>query len=687
MIELREHNVKPYHDLCAMLEDHDKVAYVSATGTGKTYVGGKYIEDHDLLEKTLILVPSDAIRDNWKKILPETDVLSYQAMLRNKPDMGRYEMLICDEMHHLGAEIWGAHYKGMTDGYSGRIIGMSATPVRFLDNSRNMIEELFEGVRITGVELPEAIQKGILPSFDYVAALYNLPSLRPHDTGRCTELTKKLYKQLDVMENEYSFRNIIRKHMKPGVHKVAVFIPHIDSIDEYKDVVSAVYPDALHCVAHSNMPPSQRAEAIDAFEQNAGMSFLYTVDLLNEGVHIDGVDTVIMFRKTQSPTIFLQQLGRALTANATDERITIFDFVANHVNVKTKHDGASSVIDWINDGSGNPARQVIKFDYASAEREVLDRISFLLGDVWKEEENALIRQYYGRDGAKETLTALLPTRNWKTIVQQAWTLGLGKKYKRYASESLTADVIKLFPIEGGRQMLEAAHPDVPWASICSIAKKAGIFKPHKMKPWTDEEDAVILKHASDSALLQTLLPDRTMQQIWKRRRQLGLAKSRPVFTEDHRRIMLENQHMSTQQMQRTFFPDWSATFVAKKREELGVLPDIPEPFWTKEVNAAFSEAYIHGGSTAVLENPLFAHMTRKQIADRAGKMNIKTIKRQSETCVRFSDSEIELLTQWVIAGDTHSDDEILRLFPGHTIGSVRVKMRKIKRKLKEEQDA
>ena len=145
--------------------------------------------------------------------------------------------------------------------------------------------------------------------------------------------------------------------------------------------------------------------------------------------------------------------------------------------------------------------------------------------------------------------------------------------------------------------------------------------------------------------------------------------------------------MSTQQMQRTFFPDWSATFVAKKREELGVLPDIPEPFWTKEVNAAFSEAYIHGGSTAVLENPLFAHMTRKQIADRAGKMNIKTIKRQSETCVRFSDSEIELLTQWVIAGDTHSDDEILRLFPEHTIGSVRVKMRKIKRKLKEEQDA
>lgn len=52
------------------------------------------------------------------------------------------------------------------------------------------------------------------------------------------------------------------------------------------------------------------------------------VNQLNEGVHIKGVDAVIMVRRTSSPTIFYQQLGRALTAAGNFEPLVI-DLVDN----------------------------------------------------------------------------------------------------------------------------------------------------------------------------------------------------------------------------------------------------------------------------------------------------------------------------------------------------------------------
>ncbi|MCA1734287.1 MAG: hypothetical protein LC732_11880 [Acidobacteria bacterium] len=37
---------------------------------------------------------------------------------------------------------------------------------------------------------------------------------------------------------------------------------------------------------------------------------LFAVDIVNKGVDVPQIDTVLMLRPTESPTIFLQQLGR-----------------------------------------------------------------------------------------------------------------------------------------------------------------------------------------------------------------------------------------------------------------------------------------------------------------------------------------------------------------------------------------
>ena len=72
---------------------------------------------------------------------------------------------------------------------------------------------------------------------------------------------------------------------------------------------------------------SGRDMSDELFDETA-IKLLLCVNQLNEGVHIKGVDAVIMVRRTSSPTIFYQQLGRALTAAGNFEPLVI-DLVDN----------------------------------------------------------------------------------------------------------------------------------------------------------------------------------------------------------------------------------------------------------------------------------------------------------------------------------------------------------------------
>jgi superfamily II DNA or RNA helicase len=54
------------------------------------------------------------------------------------------------------------------------VLGTTATPVRYLDGSRDMSDELFAGVIAIDLSLADAIVKKILPAPTYIAALYTL---------------------------------------------------------------------------------------------------------------------------------------------------------------------------------------------------------------------------------------------------------------------------------------------------------------------------------------------------------------------------------------------------------------------------------------------------------------------------------------------------------------------------------
>ena len=79
-------------------------------------------------------------------------------------------------------------------------------------------------------------------------------------------------------------------------------------------------------------PPADEQERIAALRDLAAgeVRVVFTVDLFNEGIDLPDVDTLLMLRPTESPTLFLQQLGRGLRKAPEKTVCTVLDFVGTH---------------------------------------------------------------------------------------------------------------------------------------------------------------------------------------------------------------------------------------------------------------------------------------------------------------------------------------------------------------------
>lgn len=80
---------------------------------------------------------------------------------------------------------------------------------------------------------------------------------------------------------------------------------------------------------HSAPGSAPRAQTLQSFRVG-DLDAICVVDLFNEGVDIPSVDRVVMLRPTESPVVFLQQLGRGLRRHLGKVQLKVLDFVGNH---------------------------------------------------------------------------------------------------------------------------------------------------------------------------------------------------------------------------------------------------------------------------------------------------------------------------------------------------------------------
>lgn len=383
------HNQTAYEAAVSMMEDKGKAAVIHPTGTGKSFIGFQLALEHPD-KRVCWLSPSEYIYqtqlESLKRVLREQEAvphnitfLTYSRLMlftgrENERKAGEAgtagtdraagagetagdgadgiggrdgieelqpDYIILDEFHRCGAVEWGKGVRGLLDRYpQARLLGLSATNVRYLDGQRDMAQELFDGNIASEMTLGSAIAEGILTAPEYVISLYSYEkellkwerrraSIHNKITAeKCDNLLERLRRALEQAEG---LEQIFEKYMRSG-GRYLVFCMDKAHMEEMKENAGKWFAgvDSAPHIYTAYYSDSLTGKAFRAFQEDDSghLKLLYCIDMLNEGVHVADVDGVILLRPTISPILYLQQIGRCLSSGS-DKRPVIFDLVNN----------------------------------------------------------------------------------------------------------------------------------------------------------------------------------------------------------------------------------------------------------------------------------------------------------------------------------------------------------------------
>lgn len=356
-MELFQHNQTAYENAMTMMAQTGKAAIIHPTGTGKSFIAFQLALDNP--EKRVCwLSPSEyifktqlenlaAANDN---IVPENitfytyaklPLLTGEDVAAIQPDY-----IVLDEFHRCGAQVWGTGVQAVLECYPDvPMLGLSATNIRYLDNQRDMADELFDGNIASQMSLGEAIVRGILNPPKYVLSVFSYQKDLEKYQQRIRSAKSKAVrdegeKYLEAMrralEKADGLDEIFSKHMENRAGKYIVFCANKEHMDEMITLASEwFYKVDTHphiYSAYSDDPETSRAFAAFKADNSGHLKLLYCIDMLNEGIHVDDVDGVILLRPTISPIIYKQQIGRALSVGKKKNAV-IFDIVLNIENL------------------------------------------------------------------------------------------------------------------------------------------------------------------------------------------------------------------------------------------------------------------------------------------------------------------------------------------------------------------
>ncbi|MPQ44020.1 DEAD/DEAH box helicase family protein [Clostridium tarantellae] len=325
-------------------EGYDKGLVVAATGIGKTYLSAF---DSKKYNKILFVAHREEIikqaQQSFKNVRPEKSTgLFYSNLKEHNKDIvlalvqtiGKEEYLnekffskdyfdyiIIDEFHHAVA----GNYKKIIDYFEPKfLLGLTATPER-LDNKD--VFSLCDYNIVYEIRLKEAINRGDLVPFRY----YGI-----HDeTINYEEVEFKNGKydknQLDKVLMINKRVELVFKHYEKYNSKKAMGFcsskEHAEFMAKYfnsKGIkASAVYS------GDKGEFSEERTKALNNL-LSGEIKIIFSVDMFNEGVDIPSIDLVMFLRPTESPTVFLQQLGRGLRKSKGKTYLNVIDFIGNY---------------------------------------------------------------------------------------------------------------------------------------------------------------------------------------------------------------------------------------------------------------------------------------------------------------------------------------------------------------------
>ena len=337
-------------------KDVDKALLISATGTGKTYASAFAMRELGF-KRVLFLVHRNQIAKQAKAsfervfgsriktglvsgikheydadfVFATVQTLSKQENLERFP-RDYFDACIYDEAHHTSA----GSYKKVMDYFTPEFtLGMTATPDKRDDNieGRN-IYEIFDHNIAYEIRLQQAMEEDLLCPFHYFG-ITDLALISDEGNSREEQLENFRFLTSDDRV-KYVMEQAAYYGYSGDRVKGLIFCSRID---EAKELSRKFNEQGLRTIALSGADSEEtRADAIERLTMDVESSeddyldYIITVDIFSEGTDIVEVNQVIMLRPTQSPIVFIQQLGRGLRKASEKEYVVVLDFIGNYKN-------------------------------------------------------------------------------------------------------------------------------------------------------------------------------------------------------------------------------------------------------------------------------------------------------------------------------------------------------------------
>lgn len=373
---------------------------IAATGTGKTYLAAfdalqirpkrllfivhreKILRDAIKTFKTIMSEKTGLYTGNIKELDADYVFASIQTLSRDKNlyqlNESTFDYIVIDEAHRSSAPT----YRKVMDYFKPKFtLGLTATPERTDSNS---IFELFDNQIAAEIRLRDALKENLVVPFHYFGITDAVTDYQGIDV---TKDIDEVAERLNIKARVDLIIENIQKYGHSGLKTKA--LGFCVSIKHAEFMSTEFNKRGLHAVVLTGASSDEEREFyIQKLEDdNSNLSYIFTVDIFNEGIDIPTINLVLMLRPTQSPIIFTQQLGRGLRLHPKKEYLTVLDFIGNHnkaflipiaLSGDRSYDKDDIMIDTQSDFMSIPGDTFIRLDKISKNRILhqLERYNF-----------------------------------------------------------------------------------------------------------------------------------------------------------------------------------------------------------------------------------------------------------------------------------------------------------------------
>jgi superfamily II DNA or RNA helicase/HKD family nuclease len=238
-------------------------------------------------------------------------------------DPARFDVVIVDEFHHAAAPSYRALLEHVRPA---ELLGLTATPER---SDGLPLLDWFDNRIAAELRLWDAIDQQRLSPFAYFGI---------HDGLDLRQVPWRRGRGYDVegLTNLFTSNDAWARQVVAQVHSRVDDPLRMRALGfcvsvEHARFMARVFREAgVPAVAvWADSPDAERTAALADLAARR-VNVVFSVDLFNEGIDIPAVDTLLLLRPTDSPTLFLQQLGRGLRRLPGKPICTVLDFVGRH---------------------------------------------------------------------------------------------------------------------------------------------------------------------------------------------------------------------------------------------------------------------------------------------------------------------------------------------------------------------